>query len=214
MVPSQVLLTLASELWSMYETTLRRLAGRTRLRASMLGLSLTAVALLAAACGGSSGAASSGKSSSKATSSKSSGSSSSDSAFLACLKKHGVNISNIGHRPSGGYSSGGSGTYPSSSSGGFGSATSSAFAACAKYRPNRARGFGGSSSSSFGAYRTCLEKHGVKLPSGGSGTPGANPFSDSSSTLKKAMAACAGLRPSFGGFGSQPSSSSGSSGAT
>jgi hypothetical protein len=77
---------------------------------------------------------------------------------------------------------------------------------------------GSSSSSGFAAYRTCLQQHGVTLPSpgpsgapgggfggggfgGGGGFPGGGGSSSGSSTFQKAAAACASLRPSFGGAG-------------
>lgn len=192
----------------------RQLAGRARRRATIIGVLLAAVALLAAACGGSGGAASSsGKSGSTPTSTHASKSrpSSSDSAFIACLRRHGVNVSSFGHRPTGGVGSG-----PSFGTGGFNdSSFSGAFSACAKYRPSGASGFGGRNRTAYTAYRNCLERHGVTLPSGGffaaSGSPSANALNTSNPKVKAALSACAALRPSFAGFGG-PSSSSNPSG--
>jgi hypothetical protein len=68
----------------------------------------------------------------------------------------------------------------------------------------------GSSASGFSSYRSCLQQHGVKLPtSRPSGAPGSGggfgggfggPPSTGSSAFQKAIQACASLRPS-GGFG-------------
>ena len=76
---------------------------------------------------------------------------------------------------------------------------------------------GGSSSSGFSAYLSCLRQHGVKVPTtrpsrapggfggggfgGGFGGGGFGGSSGSSSTFQKASKACASLRPSGGGFG-------------
>jgi hypothetical protein len=64
-----------------------------------------------------------------------------------------------------------------------------------------------SASSGFSAFRTCLQQHGVTLPtarpSSGTGFGGFGGNGSESSTFQQAMQACASLRPSFGsgGFG-------------
>jgi hypothetical protein len=88
-----------------------------------------------------------------------------------------------------------------------------------------ASGSSSASKSGFAAYRTCLQQHGVTLPSpgasgrpgsggfggggfggGGGGFPGGGGFSgggsgSGNSTFQKAAQACVSLRPSFGGGG-------------
>jgi hypothetical protein len=75
----------------------------------------------------------------------------------------------------------------------------------------------GSGSASFQSYLTCLKNHGVSLPTGGrpGGTPGSftpgstRPTIPASerSAYEKAEQACASLRPSFPGGGSNPGAS-------
>jgi hypothetical protein len=90
-------------------------------------------------------------------------------------------------------------------------ATGLLIAGCGALSPSSASGSSASGSSSFTAYRNCLSKHGVTLPSGGPGSGGfggggfggggSGGSSGSGSTFQKAQAACASLRPSFGAGG-------------
>jgi hypothetical protein len=65
-------------------------------------------------------------------------------------------------------------------------------------------GGGGGNSTAFAAYRNCLMLHGVKLGAGferrgGQGGQGAQGAPKPNAKVTKALAACASLRPSFGG---------------
>jgi hypothetical protein len=132
--------------------------------------------------------------------------------YTACLKQNGVTLpTGRGTPPAGGGGAGG--TPPAAPTGTNGGTSTTqrpagsqggnakfakAQAACAKLRPAgmRAGGFGGpgggtnANSAAFAAYRNCLTLHGVKasaLRFGGGATPTA--------ATKKAMTACASLRP-------------------
>ena len=80
---------------------------------------------------------------------------SSITAYLTCLRQHGVNVPTA--RPT---------VRPTARpSGGFGSPSSAmlkARQACAKLRP--AGGFGGRFTAAFQAFRTCMASHGVTIP--------------------------------------------------
>jgi hypothetical protein len=62
-------------------------------------------------------------------------------------------------------------------------------------------GGGGGNSTAFAAYRNCLMLHGVKLGAGFErrGGQGAQGAPKPNAKVTKALAACASLRPSFGG---------------
>lgn len=167
-------------------------------RGALAALLLT-TALAAAACGGSSGSASTnGTTTTTAAASGTGATSAAMAKFTACLSQHGVTL------PSGGGGAGGApptGTPPTGTSTtarpqGGGASFQQAMTACAKLRPagQRAGGFagpgGGANSAAFAAYRNCLTLHGAKAGAL-SLAPGATP----SAATKKAMTACASLRP-------------------
>jgi hypothetical protein len=92
---------------------------------------------------------------------------SSITAYLTCLRQHGVNVPTA--RPS---------VRPTARpSGGFGSPSSAmlkARQACAKLRP--AGGFGGGRfAAAFQAFRTCMASHGETIPSARPTAPPASP---------------------------------------
>jgi hypothetical protein len=128
-------------------------------------------------------------------------------AYTSCLAKHGVKLPNFG---------GTRGTFPTGGSfpptgGGRSQFNSPAFrkasSACASLRPkggfgNRPGGGGGGggfSSAALAAYRNCLKIHGVTLPSRSSSTSSTPPatLNTKSPAVKKALDACASLRPKF-----------------
>ena len=105
------------------------------------------VALLASGCGG----ATAGTAASSASAAPSQGA----SAYLTCLRQHGVNIPTTRPtarpttRPSGGFAAN--------------PAMQKARQACASLRP--AGGFGGGGfAAAFQAFRTCMASHGVTIP--------------------------------------------------
>jgi hypothetical protein len=166
-----------------------------------LGALLIALTVVATACGGSS---SSAPTTSLTTPAAASGapSGANRTAFVrysACLKQHGVTLP---ARRAGGAPGQGGGAPPTGTTGGqpqpsfFGAGSAKfqkAQAACAKLRPSGAfGGFGGArqSSAAFAAFRNCLTLHGVKATQG-TGFGGA----PATGKLKKALAACASLRP-------------------
>jgi hypothetical protein len=147
----------------------------------------------------------------------------SEAAFANCLKSHGVTLPS---RPAGsGSNPAGSGTFPTGGSfpsggfgggggGGFGGGNSkfaAAFQACASLRPagsGRGFGTGGSAASTLAlkTYVNCLTIHGVTIPSGSAETTALRAlFTNPTAKDKTAEAACATLRPRFGG---RPSSTS------
>ncbi len=122
------------------------------------------IAVLTAGCGliGSPTAATSGSSSSSSSSGASGSSSPSRSAYLNCLRQHGVNIPTARPTP-------GSGGFAGGSGGGFagGSAFTQARQACASLRPSGGfgGGFGGGEfASAIQAFRSCMSSHGVTIP--------------------------------------------------
>jgi hypothetical protein len=172
---------------------------------------MAVVPLVLAACGSSSANGSS-------TSTTKPSGTASETAYVACLKQHGVTLPNFGGGRPGGETPGGGETPPSftpgsggfnpgSGGGGFRNnpAFTKAASACKSLRPkggfggfNRG-GAGGFNSAAFAAYRNCLKLHGVTLP-----TPGAKPATgsttstttaQSNSTFQAAEQACAALRP-------------------
>jgi hypothetical protein len=139
-------------------------ARSTTLRLLGPAAALSAV-LLAAGCGGSSSASSK-------TSPSAGGGSGSRQAFEDCLKKNGVTLPSGSPRQGGGQG------------GGFGGQSMSpeqqkAFQACRSLAPKGGgRGGGGFNSNELAAFRTCMQNHGVTIPSrspGSSPSPGASP---------------------------------------
>jgi hypothetical protein len=144
------------------------------IRGALIRAALPAVAaafLLAGCGGGGGGSAAAASSSAGATSTAGL------SAFQACLKQHGVNVSpgQFAGRPAGSFSPGafptGSfspGTVPSGSARprpSFTGTQGAAFQACAKYAP---AGFGGGtnraiSASALAAFKGCMASNGVKV---------------------------------------------------
>ena len=131
-------------------------------------------------------------------------------AYSACLKAHGVKLPTFnGGPPNGSFPP--SGSFPTSGStppggGGRGRFNSPAFrkaaAACASLRPTGSGNRPGGrnfSSAAFAAYRNCLKLHGVTLPTRPTSSNSTPPttFNSTSPKVKKALAACAGLRPKF-----------------
>jgi hypothetical protein len=170
-------------------------------RTLAVGAAIPALLLAVAACGGAASAAPAGGSSPNPGSSSGSGNSSGSggaSAYLNCLRQHGV--TGFGGGSSSGSSS--SGSNPSSS------AIANARQACASLRP--AGGFGGSSGSSaaFAKFESCLSAHGVTLPSPSTSGGGfRNLFSELQSTAagQAALNACKSdlpFTPGGGGGGS------------
>jgi hypothetical protein len=168
----------------------------------VLAVALVLAATCLAACGGSSGAASSTTASTSTgaaatTAGGAAGTANRSSAaftkYTACLKENGVTLP---ARGAGGAP--GAGTGPTSTNGGNGGAQpgqgagnskfQKARAACASLRPAGAsRGFAGGqggNSTANAAFRNCLKIQGVTA-----GT------SRTSAEFKKAMTACASLRP-------------------
>jgi hypothetical protein len=147
----------------------------------MSGLAAGAVILLAA-CGG--GSSSSASSSTNPTSTTTGNASGQQSAFRACLSKHGVTLpAGFGNRNGGGGggNGGGNGGPPgggtpgtgSRPAGGFRSGANGqkfqqAFQACASLAPaggfRGGRGGGGFNTEALKAYTSCLSDHGVKVP--------------------------------------------------
>jgi hypothetical protein len=137
-------------------------------RTLAVGAAIPALLLAVAACGGAASAAPAAGSSTNPGGSSGSGNSSGSggaSAYLNCLRQHGV--TGFGGGSSSGGSSSGSSSSGSSSSGSSpsSSAIANARQACASLRP--AGGFGGSSgfSAAFAKFESCLSAHGVTLPS-------------------------------------------------
>ena len=160
-------------------------------------LASAAALLFSAACGSSGGKAS-------ATPSASAARSGGVAAYVACLRQHGVTIPTA--RPSG---------RPSGQAGGGffgGGANQQALHACRSLMPNRGSGFGGRGMQEMQAYRRCLSDHGVKLPSRGVRSPGAQPspgarrtpgggpfgdFDTANPKVAKAVKTCRPLLPTF-----------------
>ncbi len=179
----------------------------------LLGVLTVSLAVAVVAFSGAAGAAPSKTSTTSPGSGKSPSSSSkaSTSAYLSCLKKHGVSIPKGGFggfgSPSGsGATSGGTRpTFPKGSGSGS-SKFEKAAKACASLRPKGTNPFGGggnaANSAAFLAYRNCLKLHGVTLPTRTqpSGTKGSSSsttttIAASNPKMKAALAACAPLLP-------------------
>jgi hypothetical protein len=156
---------------------------------------------LLAACGSAATSSTSSNSNTTTTTTKSSGAS--DSAFVSCLKSHGVTAP-TGNRPPGG--GGGAppagGTPPAGGFGGGNSKNSAAFKACASLRPAGSGGFGGggfggktgAGSTALAAFRNCMSLHGVTVTKTSSTTPTTS--ISSNPKYAPAYAACQALLPS------------------
>jgi hypothetical protein len=140
-----------------------------------------AALLLIAGCGQAKSAA--------ATAPSSSGSAgSSITAYLTCLRQHGVNVPTARPtvrptaRPTGGF--------------GAGSATmQKARQACASLRPAGGFGFGGRFAAAFQAFRTCMASHGVTIPATRPTAPPSPPASPPASGAPRAGRFLNGLNP-------------------
>ena len=148
------------------------------------------VTLSACGGGGSSTGTTSTTTSTTAATSASSSSKASESAFTACMQKHGVKFSGFGNgRTGGSFPTGGS----APTGGSFNSpAFRKASAACASLRPKGfGAGTGGFSSAATAAYRNCLKLHGVTLPSGSAAnSTTSTTLNTKSASVQKALAAC------------------------
>ncbi|MFZ0666640.1 MAG: hypothetical protein WAM97_12875 [Acidimicrobiales bacterium] len=196
-----------------------------KLRAAGIVSFLGCLGILLAAC--SSGSANASTSTSTTTAGSKTGPAA-FTAYLDCLKNHGVTSTGRGGFPG----AGGGGGFPGA--GGPGSSTPSnvttttlsasqrsayekAASACASLRP-KFNGFGGGgtgTNTAFDAYRNCLKLHGVTLPTRGAGGFGgfggggstSSTSTTSNPTLQAAETACASLRPKPGaGAGGFPGS--------
>ena len=140
-----------------------------------------AALLLIAGCGPAKSAA--------ATAPSSSGSAgSSMTAYLTCLRQHGVNVPTARPtvrptaRPTGGF--------------GAGSTTmQKARQACASLRPAGGFGFGGRFAAAFQAFRTCMASHGVTIPATRPTAPPSPPASPPASGAPRAGRFLNGLDP-------------------
>lgn len=109
-----------------------------------------AALLLIAGCGQAKSAAATAPSSSSSARS-------SMTAYLTCLRQHGVNVPTARPtvrptaRPTGGFGAGGA-------------TMQKARQACASLRPAGGFGFGGRFTAAFQAFRTCMASHGVTIP--------------------------------------------------
>jgi len=155
------------------------LASRSR-RALGPGVLACAALMLIAGCG-------QGRSAAATAPSPSSSGRSSITAYLTCLRQHGVNVPAA--RPT---------VRPTARpSGGFGSPSSAmlkARQACAKLRP--AGGFGGGRfTAAFQAFRTCMASHGVTIPATRPTAPPSPPASPPASGAPRADRFLNGLNP-------------------
>jgi hypothetical protein len=163
------------------------------------------------ACGGGSGspatsttATTSGNGTTSATAAGGATANATFASYTACLKRHGVTL------PGRGVAGGAPGAPPSTTGstattpqqpGGVDNAKfQKAQTACAGLRPKGARaggpGFGGGQdNAAFAAYRNCLTIHGVKASAL---RPGSGGTATVTAKVKKAMTACASLRPAQG----------------
>jgi hypothetical protein len=173
--------------------------GRVVCVAAALGLA----ALLVAGCGATSASSAAGSSSSSGF-----------SAYLSCLRQHGVKVPTS--RPSGA-PGGGGGFGGGGFGGGFGgsSGSSSAFQkaskACASLRPSGGgfRGGFGGFASALASFRSCMKSHGEPIPTARptspptGGSSGADRFlnglNPSNSKVAAALKACESKLPSFAG---------------
>ncbi len=169
------------------------------------GMAVPVLLLAVAACGGSASA-------SPARATAPSPGSSSDpggaSAYLNCLRQHGV--TGFGKGSSSGSSS--SASTPSSST------INNARQACASLRPSGGFGGSGGSSAAFSKFESCLSAHGVTLPSpSASGGGFRSLFGELQSTSagQAALNACKSdlpFTPGSGGYGGGGNGGGGSTG--
>ena len=113
---------------------------------------------------------------------------SSMTAYLTCLRQHGVSVPTAPPtvrptaRPTGGF--------------GAGSATmQKARQACASLRPAGGFGFGGRFAAAFQAFRTCMASHGVTIPATRPTAPPSPPASPPASGAPRAGRFLNGLNP-------------------
>jgi hypothetical protein len=137
-----------------------------------------AALLLIAGCGQAKSAA--------ATAPSSAGSS--ITAYLTCLRQHGVNVPTARPtvrptaRPTGGFGAGSA-------------AMQKARQACASLRPAGGFGFGGGFAAAFQAFRTCMASHGVTIPTTRPTGPPSAPVSPAASGAPRADRFLNGLNP-------------------
>ena len=171
------------------------------------GMAVPVLLLAVAACGGSASA------SPARTTAPSPGSSSDPggaSAYLNCLRQHGV--TGFGKGSSSGSSS--SASTPSSST------INNARQACASLRPSGGFGGSGGFSAAFSKFESCLSAHGVTLPSpSASGGGFRSVFSELQSTSagQAALNACKSdlpFTPGSGGYGGGGNGGGGGGGGT
>jgi hypothetical protein len=140
-----------------------------------------AALLLIAGCGQAKSAAATAPSSASAARS-------SITAYLTCLRQHGVNVPAA--RPT---------VRPTARpSGGFGSPSSAmlkARQACAKLRPAGGFGFGGGFTAAFQAFRTCMASHGVTIPTTRPTAPPSPPTGPPATGAPRAFRFLNGLNP-------------------
>jgi hypothetical protein len=161
-------------------------------RLAGVGTFLALVALVVAGCG-SSGASTASSSTSPAG----------ITAYLNCLREHGVNVPTA--PPSAAPS-------PGAFGGGFGNGSSTfqqAAQACASLRPSGGfgHGFGGGFATALEAFRTCMSSHGEAIPTTRPTSPPAagsppidrvlNGLSPSNPSVAAALKACESKLPSF-----------------
>ena len=159
------------------------------------------LALVALTACGSSGSSDAASTTAAPTNSDSNAGSSAFAKYTACLKQHGVTVPSF----AGGRRSGNGG--PPTGRRNMTSAQRTAFqkaqSACASLRPSGAFGGpgpgGGRNSQASAAFDNCLKLNGVTL------TGNTRP-DQASAKVKKAMAACASLRPSPSAGGQPPTS--------
>ena len=112
------------------------------------------------------------KSAAATTPSSPSSAGSSITAYLTCLRQHGVNVPTA--RPTGGF-------------GGGSAAMQKARQACASLRPAGGFGFGGGQfAAAFQAFRTCMASHGVTIPTTRPTAPPTRPASPPASGAARA----------------------------
>jgi hypothetical protein len=141
-----------------------------------------AALLLIAGCGQAKSAAATAPSSSSPAGS-------SMTAYLTCLRQHGVNVPTARPtvrptaRPTGGFGAGGA-------------TMQKARQACASLRPAGGFGFGGRFAAAFQAFRTCMASHGVTIPATRPTAPPSPPASPPASGAPRAGRLLNGLNPS------------------
>jgi hypothetical protein len=126
------------------------------------------------------------------------------SAYLSCLRQHGVSIPTARPTSGAGDSGGGSGGFP----GGGSTAFAQARQACAALRPTGGFGGGGGGfGAAFQAFRSCMSSHGETIPAArptappASASPGADRFlnglNPDNPKVAAALKVCQSKLPSF-----------------